>query len=80
MVTPKSGILEGISHKTVIEICGALDIRCEITDLSKGELLNAQEVFMATTAGGIVPVTQVEERNLGNDAMGPLTTKILQTY
>ena len=80
VVTQKSGMLEGISRKTVIEICEALDIPCEATDISKDDFLNAAEVFTATTAGGIVPVTRVDARILGNDVMGPLTAKILQTY
>jgi branched-chain amino acid aminotransferase len=34
----------------------------------------------ATTAGGIVPVTRVDGRILGNDAAGEVTQKILDTY
>jgi len=44
------------------------------------ELENAEEVFTATTAGGIVPVTRVNERILGNDAPGEITQQILTTY
>jgi branched-chain amino acid aminotransferase len=44
------------------------------------ELQNANEVFTATTAGGIVPVTRVDGRILGNDAAGEVTQKILNTY
>ena len=80
VVTPKSGMLAGISRKTVIEICEALGIPCEATDISKDDFLNAEEVFITTTAGGIVPVTRVDARILGNDFMGPTTAKILQTY
>ena len=80
VVTPKSGMLEGISRKTVIEICEALDIPCKAADISKDDFLNAEEVFITTTAGGIVPVTRVDARILGNDVMGSLTAKILQTY
>jgi branched-chain amino acid aminotransferase len=43
-------------------------------------LQNADEVFTATTAGGIVPVTRVNDRILGNDAPGAVTHKILDTY
>ena len=80
VVTSKSGMLEGITRKTVIEVCEALDIPCEVADISKDDFLNAEEVFTATTAGGIVPVTRVDERILNNDFIGPITAKILQTY
>ena len=80
VVTPKSGMLEGISRKTVLEICAALDIPCAATDISEEAFMNAEEVFTATTAGGPVPVTRVNGRILGNDAIGPLTAKILHSY
>ena len=80
VVTPKSGMLEGISRKTVLEICAALDIPCAATDISEEAFMNAEEVFTATTAGGPVPVTRVNGRIFGNDAIGPFTEKILHTY
>ena len=80
VVTPRSGALEGITRKTVFDICSELQIPCEATDISAMELANAEEVFTATTAGGIVPVTRVNERILGNGAPGEITRKILTTY
>lgn len=80
VVTPKSGMLEGISRKTVLEICAALDIPCAATDISEEAFMNAEEVFTATTAGGPVPVTRVNGRIFGNDTIGPLTAKIINTY
>lgn len=80
VVTPKSGMLEGISRKTVLEICEALSIPCAATDISEEAFMNAEEVFTATTAGGPVPVTRVNGRIFGNDVIGPLTAKILHTY
>ena len=80
VVTPKSGALEGITRKTVFDICSELQIPCSTTDISAMALQNADEVFTATTAGGIVPVTRVNDRILGNDAPGAVTHKILDTY
>ena len=50
------------------------------TNISAMELQNADEVFTATTAGGIVPVTRVDGRILSNDAAGEVAQKILDTY
>ena len=80
VVTPRAGMLEGITRRTVMEICAQLGVPCEARDISGEAFLNADEVFTATTAGGPVPVTRVNERILGNDAPGPLTAKILKTY
>ena len=75
-VTSKSGMLEGISRKTVLEICAALAIPCAATAISEEESMNAEEVLTATIAGGPVTVTRVNGRIFGNDAIGPLTAKI----
>ena len=80
IVTPRSGMLEGISRKTVLEICEESSIPCAVADISKDEFMNAEEIFTATTAGGLVPVTRVNGRIFGNDVIGPTTAKILQTY
>jgi branched-chain amino acid aminotransferase len=73
-------MLEGISRKTVLEICEESSIPCAVADISKDEFMNAEEIFTATTAGGLVPVTRVNGRIFGNDVIGPTTAKILQTY
>jgi len=80
VLTPRSGMLEGISRKTVLEICADLGIPCAQTDISLDEFLSADEVFTATTAGGPVPVTRVNKTILGNDAVGPITARLLKTY
>ena len=80
VLTPQSGILEGISRKTVMEICAELGIPCKATDITQDAFLNSDEVFTATTAGGPVPVTRINNSILGNDTIGPITAQILQTY
>ena len=80
VVTPQAGMLEGITRRTVIEICAELGLACKTCDISEDRFLNADEVFTATTAGGPVPVTRVNKRILGNDVAGPTTAQILERY
>lgn len=80
VITPRSGMLEGISRRTVLEICAELGLPHEVKDITAQEFLSAEEVFTATTAGGPVPVTRVNDRILCNDAPGPMAEKITQTY
>ena len=49
-------------------------------DLAAEELSEANEAFLSTTAGGIIPVTRVNDRPLGNGAPGLMTTRIQQRY
>ena len=80
VLTPRSGMLEGITRKTVLEICAELGLPHEVKDITADEFLGADEVFTATTAGGPVSVTRVNKRILGNDAPGPLAQEITRTY
>ncbi len=80
VVTPQSGMLEGITRKTVLEICANLDLPHKARDIRADEFLQADEIFTATTAGGPVPVTRINGRILGNDAPGPMATRITETY
>lgn len=80
VVTPRSGMLEGITRRTVMEICTELGVPCEERDIPKDAFLSADEVFTATTAGGPVAVTRVNTRILGNDAAGAISAQIIKTY
>jgi branched-chain amino acid aminotransferase len=80
VLTPAHGVLDGITRRTAIELCAALDIPCEEIDISAARFLEADEVFITSTAGGIMPVTRIESRTLGNGAPGPFTQRLDESY
>lgn len=80
VVTPKHGALEGITRKTVIELCDEFGIRCEVRDISRSEFEGADEIFFSTTAGGIMPVSRLAKRILGNDRPGPISAQLRAAF
>lgn len=62
--TPGSGVLEGITRKTVIELCPLLDLTVEEREVPAAELVHADEVFITSTAGGIMPINFINEHEL----------------
>lgn len=58
-VTPDSGCLEGITRDSVFELCQELGIPTAARRIHADELQNADEVFMTTTAGSVMPVRSV---------------------
>ena len=40
----------------------------------------ADEVFLSTTGGGVVPVTKVDGRIFSNGAPGPVVSQLRETY
>ncbi len=80
VTTPRSGVLQGITRKVAMEICAHHGLTCEESDIPFEAFLQADEVFATTTGGGAVPITRVNQRIFSNDAIGPLTRKISDTY
>ena len=80
LLTPKSNMLEGITRQTVFDLARELKVPCVAADLPPEALRDADEAFLSSTAGGIMPVTQVDGRPLGNGAPGLLTTELRTQY
>ena len=80
LVTPDRGVLEGITRKAVIELCAKLGLPCEVRDMPADELRNADEIFITSTAGGVMGVTRLDGRILGNDRPGPITVSLFDAY
>lgn len=80
VVTPDRGMLEGVTRQSVIEICERLGIRCEVRPLPVDEFRDADEIFISSTAGGVMGVTRLDQRILGNDRPGEMTRKLSGEY
>jgi len=80
VVTPSEGMLEGISRRTVIEMARALGLAVGIRAVAADALRAAQEVFLSTSGGGVLPVTKLDHRVIGDGQPGPITRQLVQTY
>lgn len=74
------GALEGITRRTVLELCAQLGIPYEVRSYTAAELRDADEIFLSTTAGGIMPVARLDGRILSGDGPGPLSSRLRSTY
>ncbi len=80
ITTPVRGVLEGITRHTVIELCAELGIDASKALVPVDDLHNADEVFISSTAGGIMPVTRIDDVAIGNSQPGPLTQQLTDLY
>lgn len=78
--TPAHGSLGGITKKSVLELCAMEGIPAEVADIPRADLEECDEVFLATTAGGVMPISRVGPRILGNDRPGPLSSRLKDLY
>lgn len=79
-VTPAKGILMGITRRTAIDLAREKGIEVAERELAVQELRNAQEIFITSTAGGIMPVTQVDGMWVGDGTIGPTTKTMIDAY
>jgi len=71
---------EGITRATVIEICAAEKIRCVETDLSVVDVYSANELFCTGTMGELAAVTMLDNRQIGDAKVGPMTKRLSDLY
>lgn len=71
---------EGITRATVIEICAAEKIRCVETDLSVVDVYGANEIFCTGTMGELAAVTKIDNRQIGDGKVGPMTKRLSDLY
>src|ERR671917_564468 len=63
--TPDSGVLQGITRRTVVELARDYGIPIEERPVPAASLRRADEAFISSTAGGIIPLTTVDGEGLG---------------
>ncbi|WP_269582707.1 aminotransferase class IV [Roseibium sp. Sym1] len=78
--TPDHGVLQGITRRTVIEICHEQGMSVHKGDLSQDALRGSDEVFITSTAGGVMPVTRIDGQPVKEDKVGPVTESIKKSY
>jgi branched-chain amino acid aminotransferase len=77
--TAASGVLEGISRRTAIELCQRLNIPLRVAPLPAAAVRDADEVFLTSTGGGILPIAKVDGRPV-RQFPGPITQRLHDAY
>jgi branched-chain amino acid aminotransferase len=80
VTSPGDTVLEGITRRSVREVCEELGIPFALARVTPDELRDSDEIFISSTAGGVMPITRIDDRILGNGRPGPVTTRIRETY
>jgi branched-chain amino acid aminotransferase len=80
LFTPRRNVFEGMTRRTVIELARQLGIGCELADIPVQRLREADEIFITSTAGGVMPVTRLDGASVGSGEVGPLTQQLQRMY
>ncbi len=80
LYTPEAGVLEGITRQTTIDLAKEMGVATYKITMKPEFLFAAEELFLTTTAGGIVPVTKLNDHVVGNGRAGELTMQLHRQY
>ncbi|OCT51964.1 hypothetical protein CLCR_08696 [Cladophialophora carrionii] len=80
LYTPRKGVLEGVTRESVFECCRRLGVPYVLDKVPLRVAYEADEIFMCTTAGGIMPITKLDGKLVGDGTVGPITTRIWDLY
>lgn len=79
LVTPGTDILSGITRQKVLELAKET-YAVAIRDVSRDELLRADEVFITSSNRLIVPIVRVDDAVVGGGRPGERTRAVMQAF
>ena len=78
--TPRHDILEGITRATVMDLAAEAGLSCVEDDLELYHAHTADEMFLTSTAGGLLPVAELDGRMIGEGRPGPVFMRLAEAY
>ena len=73
-------ILGGITRSSVIKFCKNNKIEIKEQKININELMDAQEVFLTSSTGFVLPVIEIDGKKVGNGLVGDRVKEIQQIY
>jgi branched-chain amino acid aminotransferase len=82
IVTPplSAGILPGITRDSIIQLGRDMSLVVKERNISRGELLISDEVFLSGTAAEVTPVREIDNDAIGIGSRGQITEKIQRKF
>ena len=75
-----SGALPGITAQVTARLATKLGAEVTESNITPYQLFNADEVFFTGTAAEIVPIREVNTRQIGDGKPGPITKKLIAAF
>jgi D-alanine transaminase len=73
-------ILPGVVRDRVISLALEARIRVDERPLRETELFDLDEAFITSTTNGVMPISEIDERMVGNSRRGAITTQLQQLF
>ena len=82
LLTPpvSDDILEGVTRKAILGLAQDLGIPTEVRSIDRSELYVCDEIFLVGTGVQVSPVIEIDHRQVGSGAIGPISRQISERY
>ena len=72
--------LDGITWRSVQQICADLGLSVEKTRLTRDDIYIADEAFFTGTAAEVTPIRELDRRVIGGGSRGPITERLQAAF
>ncbi len=82
VVTPplSAGILEGTTRRRILASCRSASIPVAERTVRPDDLRRADEILLSSSVRGVIPVTRLDGRPVGDGVRGPVTDRIHRMF
>jgi branched-chain amino acid aminotransferase len=80
LYTPAGDMLRGITRETVFEMAESMGIETGQVQMTPYDLYTADEVFLCSSGGGVLPVVEIDRRTIADGSVGPIAEKLINLY
>lgn len=81
LTPPRSvGILEGVTRNATLKIAAEMGIKVSEELFTRHDLYTADECFLTGTAAELIPVIDIDGREIGTGVPGPIFKKLLAAF
>ena len=79
--TPElTACLDGITRNTIFALCDELGLKVREKRITRDEVYVADEAFFTGTAAEVLPIRELDGRQIGEGKRGPITTRLQAMY
>ena len=72
-----ASVFEGLPY---FKLCRSLAVPLRIEAVPAVELADADEVFLSSTGGGVLPIAKIDGRAVAGEFPGPVTRRLQDAY
>jgi D-alanine transaminase/branched-chain amino acid aminotransferase len=79
LITAQAGVLPGITRKHLLEVARPI-LPIQERPITLSELYSADEVLLTGATRQVMPITQIEDRRVGDGQVGPYSQQLIKAF